>query len=141
MIVIAFAYLFVGLQKLRYSGFDWITTDNLRYVLYASSDAQANPNQLALFVADHAWLAHMFAAATIATEIGFILCLPFAKLRWLFVPAVVGLHLGIGLTMHLDYSAQALAVLIVFVNWAYIADRVSERAALRSPDARAEEAA
>jgi hypothetical protein len=138
MLVIALAYLFVGLQKLRYSGLDWITTDNLRYVLYASSDAQAEPNQLALLLADRAWLAHLFAAMTIVTEVGFILCLPFALLRWLFVPAVVGLHLGIGLTMHLDYSAQALAVIIVFVNWPELTDRVAERVARRRSRAVAE---
>jgi len=38
------------------------------------------------------------------------------------VPAVVGLHLGIGLTMQLDYSAQALTVIIVIVNWVFLTD-------------------
>jgi hypothetical protein len=122
MVVVALAYLFVGLQKLRYSGLDWIATDNLRWVLYGSSDAQADPNELALFVADRAWLAHLLAAGTMAVEIGFILCLPFAKLRWLFVPGAVGLHLGIMLAMGLDYSAQALTVIIVFVNWIAVAE-------------------
>jgi hypothetical protein len=124
MIVIALAYLLVGFQKLRYSGLDWITTDNLRWVLYASSDVQREPNQLALFVADRAWLAHLLAAGTIATELGFVLCLPFARLRWLFVPGVVALHLGIGLTMGLDYSAQALTVVRVFVNWVVVIESI-----------------
>ncbi len=97
MVIIGLAYLFVGLQKLRYSGLDWVTSDNLRYVLWASSDAQADPNGLALLVADHALLAHLFAAATLVVEVGFILCLPFARLRWLLVPAAIGLHVG-----HLD---------------------------------------
>jgi hypothetical protein len=131
MIVVALAYLFVGFQKLRYSGLDWVTTDNLRWVLYASSDGQAEPNQLALFVADRAWLAHLLAAGTIAIEVGFVFCLPFARLRWLFVPGVVGLHLGIGLAMGLDYSAQALAVVIVFVNWVVVVESI--RAAVVEP--------
>ncbi|MDQ5833598.1 MAG: hypothetical protein M3550_11165 [Actinomycetota bacterium] len=122
MVVIALAYMFVGLQKLRFSGLDWVTTENLRWVLYASSDAQAEPNGVALFVADRALLAHLLAAATIAVELGFVLCLPFARLRWLLVPAAVGLHLGIWLGMELDYSAQALAVIIVFVNWVVVAE-------------------
>ena len=117
MVVIGLAYLIVGLQKLRYSGLDWATTENLRWVLYASSDSQADPNAIALFVADRAWLVHLFAAGTIVVEVGFILCLPFARLRWLFVPAAVSLHLGIWIAMGLDYSAQILAVIIVFVNW------------------------
>lgn len=127
MIIVSLAYLFVGLQKLRYSGLDWVTTDNLRYVLWSSSDAQADPNGLALFVADRDWLAHLFAASTIVVEVGFILCLPFARLRWLFVPAAVGLHVGIWLAMGLDYIPQALAAIIVFVNWAALVDGISRR--------------
>jgi hypothetical protein len=140
MIVVALAYLLVGFQKLRYSGLGWITTDNLRWVLYASSDVQSEPNQLALFVADRAWLAHLLAVGTIAIELGFVLCLPFARLRWLFVPGVVSLHLGIGLTMGLDYSAQALAVVIVFVNWIVVVESISATvvASRRKPPRRVE---
>jgi hypothetical protein len=134
MVLVALAYLVVGLQKLRYSGLDWIATDNLRWVLYASSDSQADPNQLALFVADRAWLAHILAAGTMTVEVGFILCLPFAKLRWLFVPGAVSLHLGIMLAMGLDYSAQALTVIIVFVNWAAVTEAVTAWATMRRHD-------
>lgn len=130
MVVIALAYLFAGFQKLRYSGPDWVTTENLRWVLYASSDSQAEPNVLALFVADRLWLVHAFAAGTLVVELGFWLCLPFARLRWLFVPGAVGLHLGIFLAMGLDYSAQALSVVIVFVNWVSVIEglRAGDRA-------------
>jgi hypothetical protein len=40
------------------------------------------------------------------------------------VPGVVGLHLGIGLTMGLDYSAQALTVVMVFVNWVVVIESI-----------------
>ena len=126
MIIVAFAYLFAGLQKLRYSGIDWVTSENLRWVLYASSDSQETPNEFALFIADRAWLAHLFAGGSLALELGFILCLPFAKLRWLMVPGVVSLHAGIWLGMGLDYSAQALTVILVFVNWVIVTDWVRE---------------
>jgi hypothetical protein len=129
MVVVALAYLFVGLQKLRYSGLDWATGDNLRWVMYAASDGQAEPNELALFVADRAWLAHLLAAATLAIELGFWLCLPFARLRWLVVPAAAGLHLGIWRVMGLDYSAQALTVIVVFVNWPSVVPWVRHRVA------------
>ena len=127
MVIVGLAYLFVGLQKLRYSGIEWVTEDNLRYVLWASSDAQADPNGLALLVADHDLLAHLFAAATLAVEVGFILCLPFARLRWLLVPAAIGLHVGIWVAMGLDYLPQAWAVLVVFANWAWLAERLREK--------------
>jgi hypothetical protein len=120
MVVIALAYFFVGFQKLRFSGPEWFTSENLRWVLYASSDAKADPNELALFIADRAWLAHVFAAATVALELLFPLCLFVPRLRWLFVPGAVGLHLGIYLMMGLDYSAQAMTVIIVFVDWPHL---------------------
>ena len=135
MVIIGLGYLFVGLQKMRYSGLDWFATDNLRYVLWASSDSQAGPNSLALFVANRDWLAHLFAAATVVTEIGFILCLPFARLRWILVPAVVGLHVGIWLAMDLDYLPQALAVIIVFVNWVAVIEWLNGSRARRRESA------
>jgi len=127
MVIVAFAYLFVGLQKLRYSGVEWVTSENLRWVLYASSDTQAEPNTLGLFVADRAWLAHLMAAGTIFLEVGFVACLRFARLPWLFVPGVISLHIGIWLMMDLDYWAQALTVLIVFVNWAALVTLLAAR--------------
>jgi hypothetical protein len=128
MVVVALAYFFVGLQKLRFSGVDWVTSDNLRWALYASSDSQAEPNALALFVADRAWLAHLVAAGTVFVELSFPLALLLPRLRWLLVPAVVSLHLGIWLAMGLDYSAQALTVIIVFVDWLVVVDWVRRRA-------------
>ena len=127
MVVVALAYFFVGFQKLRFSGLDWITSDNLRWVLYASSDSRSEPNQLALFVADRAWMAHLLAAGTVFLELFFPLALAVPRLRWLFVPGVVSLHVGIWLMMGLDYSAQALTVVIVFVNWPWVVDRVRRR--------------
>lgn len=136
MIVIGLAYLFAGLQKLRFAGPDWFLSDNLRYVLWSSSDTQADPSRLALFVADRDAIAHFFATMTIVVEVGFILCLPFAKLRWFFVPSAVGLHLGIWVAMGLDYLPQAAAVIIVFVNWPCLIDRLRERGAPRPASAR-----
>ncbi len=127
MVVIALAYFFVGFQKLRFSGVDWITTDNLRWVLYAASDSQSEPNPIALFVADRAWLAHVLAAGTVAVEVCFPLALFLRRLRWVLVVGVVSLHLGIWLAMGLDYSAQALTVVIVFANWAAVATQSGVR--------------
>lgn len=127
MVVIALAYFFVGLQKLRYSGIAWATSDNLRWVLYASGGPYGHPDALALFVADRAWLAHVLAAATMATETLFPLVLFVPLLRWLFIPAVIGLHIGIQLTLGLDYTAWWLTVLVVFVNWPVVVDWLRSR--------------
>jgi hypothetical protein len=127
MVVVAGAYFFSGLAKLFHAGPAWVASGNLRWVLYASSDAQPEPNPFALFVADRPLLAQLIAAATLAVELGFPLVLWRPRLAWLFVPAVVAMHAGIGLAMHLDYSVMAATVLVVLVDWPALADRIRGR--------------
>jgi hypothetical protein len=133
MAVVALAYFFVGFQKLRYSGVEWFASDNLRWVLYASSDRQADPNGLALFVADRAWLAHLLAAGTMATELSFPLCLVVPRLRWFFIPAVISMHVGIRLAMGLDYSPWWICVVVVFVNWPVFVERLQQASSAALP--------
>ena len=117
MVVVAGAYFFSGLAKLLHAGPGWVTSGNLRWVLYASSDQQPVPNPYALFVADRPVLAHLLAATTLAVELGFPLVLWRPRLAWLFLPAAVALHAGIWLAMRLDYSAMAATALLVVVDW------------------------
>ena len=111
-IVVSGAYFFAGVAKLVNSGPAWVTSDNLRWALYASGDSD-----LALFIADRPWLAHAFAAGTLLLELGFPLVLLVPRAAWIFVPGAVALHTGIWLTMGLDYSAQAATAVVVFTNW------------------------
>jgi hypothetical protein len=130
MIAIALAYFFVGFQKWRNSGLPWVTSDNLRWILYASSDGRSHPNGWALFIADRPLLAHVFAAGSLLLETCFPLVLFVPRLRWLFFPGVVAMHVGIRLAIGLDYSAQWLTLLIVFINWPVVVAwfrRASER--------------
>lgn len=132
MTIVALAYLFAGLQKLRYSGLDWVTSDNMRWILYASSDAAAHPNPLALFIADHAWMAHLLAGVTLAIELTFPVVLFRPALCWIYLPAIVALHVGIRLAMGLDYSAQWLTAVIVFVDWVALSAWLGRRARPRT---------
>jgi hypothetical protein len=139
MVVVAGAYFFSGLAKLLHAGPAWVTSGNLRWVLYASSDQQPAPNPYALFVADRPVLAHLLAAATLAVELGFPLVLWRPRLAWLFLPAAVAMHAGIWLAMRLDYSAMAATALLVVVDWPSLADRLHPTAAPRGQPAPAVE--
>jgi hypothetical protein len=126
MLVVTLAYFFAGVQKWRYSGLAWVTSDNLRWILYG----QAHPNDLALYVADRPTLAHVLAAGALLLETCFPLILFFPRLRWLFIPSVVAMHVGIRLAIRLDYSAQWLALVVVFVNWPAVVDRLRSATAV-----------
>lgn len=118
MVVIALAYFFAAFQKWRYSGFAWVTTDNLRWILYS----QPHPDGLALFIADRPLLAHVFAGGALLLETCFAVVLFVPRLRWLFIPAVISMHVAIRIALGLDYSAQWLTIVIVFVNWPVVFD-------------------
>jgi hypothetical protein len=139
MLVVALAYCIIGLHKLQYSGLAWASSDNLRWVLYTASDSQGG-NDIGLFVADHPLLTHLFAWGTLFVEVGFPIVLFYPWMRWLMVPAVIGLHTGIWLTMNLNYIAWIATVVIVFTNWpvvvGWLRERVSARRAMRPAAAR-----
>jgi hypothetical protein len=126
MVVVAFTYCITGLHKLQYTGLDWASSDNLRWVLYTASDSQ-NGNSLGLFIADHPLLSHVFAWGTLLVECTFPLVLIWPVSRWFYVPGVVSMHAGIYATMHLNYVAMASTVIIVYVNWAWIAEAYERR--------------
>lgn len=133
MVVVAGAYFFTGLAKLVLSGPAWVLTDNMRFILYADSDARAVPNEVALFIADRPWLAHAVAAATLLLEVTFPLVLWRPRAAWLYVPGAILLHAGIFLAMRLDYWAWVATLLVVFVDWPAVADRLGSRAGRPAP--------
>jgi vitamin K-dependent gamma-carboxylase-like protein len=122
MVVVAGAYFFAGLAKLVNSGPAWVTSENMRWILYS-----AGHSEFAVFIADRPWLAHLVAAATLTLELGFVLVLWRRELAWLFVPGAVTFHLGIWLAMGLDYSAQAATAVVVFTNWPWLVERLRTR--------------
>ena len=130
MIVIALAYFFASFQKWRYSGFAWVTSDNLRWILYA----QPHPNGFALFIADRPLLAHLFAAGALLLETFFPLILA--------PETALASHPGGDIDARGDshrarprlFGAMADR-LTVFVNWAVVVDWTG-RALATTPAAR-----
>ncbi len=133
MMAVAGGYFFTGFNKLVFSGPAWVTSGNLRWVLYAASDARARPVSAALFIADRPCLAHLVAGATLLLEVGFPLVLLRPRLGWLVVPGAVALHASIWATLHLDYSAWAVTAIVVFVPWPAAVDAIRTRRALFRP--------
>jgi hypothetical protein len=127
MAVVAAVYFLIGLNKVILSGPAWVLSDNMRWILYASSDARRVPNGLGLFIADRPFLAHLVAAATLGLELGFPLVLWFRRARPVLVGGVIAMHLGIMVAMGLDYTPWILTDLAVFVDWPKVIDRVRGR--------------
>ena len=117
-VVIALIYAFAGYHKLRRSGIDWVTGDNMRYVLlWGPSIGHAAWDDLARWVGEHLWAARASAAFILGLEITFPVVLVYRRLQPLYAGAAVFLHITTWFVLGLDYWAWAITVPLVLVDW------------------------
>lgn len=129
-VIAAAIYFLAGYHKLRRSGLDWAIGDNVRYVmLWGPSVGAAKWDAMATWVGENLWA----SKATGAFILGFELTFPIVLVkRWLqpaYALVAVALHVTTWLFLGLDYWAWALTVLVVFVDWPALADRMRGSAA------------
>ena len=118
MVVVAIGYAAAGAMKLRHSGLAWVTSDNLRWVLYTGARRASTPAPwLARDIADHPWMATTVAAGTIGAELLFPLAVVSRRARPWLAGVVVGLHVGVFATLGLDYWTWVATVLVLFTPW------------------------
>jgi hypothetical protein len=121
---VAGAYCFTGLRKLINSGPAWVTSDNMRWILYAGANGKARAPEIALFIADRPWLAHLTAAGVMAFELAFPLLLLNRRAHPLLAASALAFHGLTWLTLGLDYWKYAFVVLLLLVDWAPLVDRL-----------------
>lgn len=127
-VVVAGAYFFAGVAKVRHAGLAWVTGDNMRYILsWSVIDGRAPFDSWAAWVADRAWLSTASAAGILALEVGAPVAVGVRALRPAFVVAAGALHVATWCLLGLDYWAWLGTVVVVLVDW----DRVRVPAAAR----------
>ena len=118
VVVVALAYFFAGVAKLRHSGLAWVTGDNMRYILsWAYVDGRMRFPDWTAWVADRASLCHLGAAGILGLEVGAPLLIGVRVLRPLFVGAAVALHVVTWFLLGLDYWAWLGVVVLLLVDW------------------------
>ena len=133
LVVVAFGYFFTGLGKLREAGLSWATSDNLKWSLAAGVRSTKPPTDaIAQFIVDHDVLANGLAFATLAVELGFLLILFRPRVRPWFAAVITSFHVGIYLTLGLDYFSWVAAVIVVLLPWEDLIPRVQARSAKRA---------
>jgi hypothetical protein len=126
---VAGAYFFTGLRKLFSSGVAWVTSDNMRWILYAGANGKAKVPEVALFIADRPWLAHLTAAGVMAFELGFPFLLASRRTRPGLVVLAFAFHGGTWLALGLDYWKYAIVVTLLLVDWRRLVLRLRRRGA------------
>lgn len=112
-----------GVSKLRHSGLAWITSDSMAIFLLQHNYHIANSDPLTswgLNLARHAWLPHLFAAATVILEVGYPIALFSRRARWFIVPSAVLMFMGIAVLMGPNFY-QLMLCQLLWAPW----DRVA----------------
>ena len=125
MVIAVLIYGLAGYHKLRRSGIDWAIGDNVRYVmLWGPAIGQARWESLAHWVGEHSWAWRSTGVLILGFELTFPLTLLWRRLQPLYAAVAVALHVTTYLFLGLDYWAWASTVLLLFVDWPALVDRL-----------------
>lgn len=116
LVTVTAGYFFAGVAKLRYSGIPWVTSDNLRFLMYSASHSGRAPSSwFALSVAERAWLSKLTAVYIIGLELSFPVVLFVRRARIVFAVAAVWLHVATWFTLGIDYWLWAAVTPLVLI--------------------------
>jgi hypothetical protein len=110
-------YLSSAVAKMHNAGLDWMNGYTLRYNLLDSGVRPVYP--LGLWLGGQQGLSIILSWMTVLFEGTFWLAVIFPRLAWLYIPAGIGIHLGIFLTMGPDFF-EFIVLYIVFIPWASV---------------------
>jgi hypothetical protein len=117
-VLMALVFFGAGVSKLRHSGLAWIFSDNMAMVLLPFD------HPWLVRTAQHPWLCRAIAGWTIVIEAGAPLALVSRLARWVFIPSLWLMQLGILLLMNIKFEPYLVCYLF-WVRW----DRLLARAA------------
>jgi uncharacterized membrane protein YphA (DoxX/SURF4 family) len=111
----ALMYISAVAMKMQSGGHDWMNGFTLQYYLIQDGLRWGSP--LALWVAQYHYLILLAQYGVILFQGTFWLAVLFPKLRWVYVPAGLCLHLGILFTLNAPFY-QWMVLYAVFIPWA-----------------------
>ena len=120
-LLFSFSYLFPTLAKLRFSGPDWFSAENIHY--YALGNATVTGAPLALWVAARPLVCGAIALGTFLIEASAPLVVVFPAYAAAFVPAALAFHFGILLVI--GYFFPSLPLLLLLVHWDALGGRLA----------------
>ena len=121
-VMFALIFFAAGVSKLRHSGLEWIFSDNMANMLLQAQFEEMSVVPWGFFLAQHQWLTQLVAAATIAIEVGYPLALFSRRARWIIVPSVFSMQIGISLLLGITFSPFLICNLF-WVRWDCVSSR------------------
>jgi hypothetical protein len=119
-LVMACIFFAAGVSKLRNGGLEWVFSDSLALMLikanYLAFTGYPPLLSWGLHLGQQVWLCQLLAAVTIIAEVGYPLVLFGRSARWILVPGVLFLQIGIILLL-VPAFAELVACHVFWVPW------------------------
>lgn len=135
-VLFALAFFSAGISKLRHGGMDWVSSDSLAILLvrhhYHVSDADPLVSW-GLNLAQYPVLYKTLALLTVAGELAYPLALFSSRARWILVPLMLSIQVGIRVVMGPSFN-QFMICNLFWVPW----DRVFDKLMLSHKESSAE---
>jgi hypothetical protein len=123
LIAVVALYWSAGFNKLLDGGLAWANGSSLQYYIGSQVDRTsfAAITSLRTWVASQQWLCALFSVASLLLELSSPLALISRRLRHLFIPAWVAMHVAIVLLMNPNYWIHSWCVVVLFTDWEWVA--------------------
>ena len=122
LILTVSTYFAAGVSKLVDGGIAWADGTSLAYYIGTQIDGTsfAFVSALRSWVTGELWLTRLLSVGTLVLELGAPLALVSRPLRHLFIPAWVGMHMGILVLMRPNYWIHSFCLLVLLVDWQWL---------------------
>lgn len=114
-VLLAFTYLLAGASKIRYSGFGWATSSNMRGTITVFNAFEPAHRPVARWLLAHPAICGAIVVATILMELAFFVVLVSRIAARIAVPLLLTGHLGIYLVLGVVFLDFPLVLL--FLDW------------------------
>lgn len=122
-------YFGSGLSKLVDAGPRWIDGQSLQYYIGSQVDRTSFEiiTALRMWVSEQRWLCQILSLSTLVIELGAPIALFSRRLRHLWIPAWISMHLGIVLLMAPNYWIHSWCVGVLLTDWAWLRHTLETR--------------
>lgn len=136
LVTLGLIYFFTGWCKIRIGQLDqfaiWAAPENMRLILEHNALYHIHHvPPLMEWLRTHHWALWPMGLGTLVLELGFLIAILTGRRITLFMFALAAMHLGILLTMGLNYLSDMAILYLAFVSWDSLAARLSRGRSLR----------
>lgn len=110
-------YISAVVGKLGRSGIEWANGFTLQAIMI--QEYYRNGSSLALLLSRQHELLHLAQYGVLIFQATFFLIVPFARLRWIYLPIGLAFHLGIYFTLRAPFP-QWIALYAIYIPWAAV---------------------